>query len=63
MGNKLNNTNMLRCRVFDVRDPFEIADSLELVFSNGGQSLDNPVNSLSLYIYGTLTSSHKSGKK
>ena len=43
MGNKPNNTNILRCRVFDVRDPFEIAGSLGQVFSNGGQSLDNLV--------------------
>ena len=43
MGNKPNNTNILRCRVFDVRDPFEIAGSLGQVFSNGGQSLNNLV--------------------
>ena len=40
MGNKPNNTNILRCRV---RDPFEIAGSLGQVFSNGGQSLNNLV--------------------
>ena len=41
----------------------DIVDVIETSAKVNYNHDNNPVNSLSLYIYGTLTPSHKSGKK